>query len=505
MSNRSLARLNGKFLGPLNLAFTLLVILTSQAFTSTSQDPAKLDAGIRAMQFGEYGRAEVLLREEIASSHSAKALLYLGAVLLKELKYAAAEEAFRSCIQIDSSSAPAHFNRSLALIQLHRTSEAEKELQRVLDLSPDASDAHYNLALLLLRDGNSLKALPHLEQAHLEEPDRTDVTLRLVQCLFLAGAKERADRLAVNFLNAHPEATVNRSLVGILLEAGQPEIAIPAAEGLWLKYPSEDSLRLLGRTYIAAGRPQELIEEIEQDPRAHGLGAFKNLMQQAYTAESEDLIVRHQYAAGRIEIQKAFDQGAKSPQAFLLRGISELGTSGPESALPDLKKAAFLKPGWDSPLEFSGHCYLKLGDYESALKMYREAIQASPRKARNYYHAGLALEKLDRFDEARAQLQKALDINPKQATAHFILGRILEREHKYDKAIGELLAAAGLDPSLDQVDALLSKTYREKGDIHEAELWGQRLSTKRQTGLQEQIQSMREGTDEVLPWQGPDQ
>lgn len=113
------------------------------------------------------------------------ALYYLfGLVMIKQQKFAVAEYAFREAIKLNPGSAPSHFYRGLALIEL--AARAPDQRQRAEDLSDAASslDRAWELS------GGKLSAV-HLLRARIHEQQ---------------GNREAAARELENYLKAQPDA-----------------------------------------------------------------------------------------------------------------------------------------------------------------------------------------------------------------------------------------------------------------------------------------------------------
>jgi tetratricopeptide (TPR) repeat protein len=99
-------------------------------------------------------------------------------------------------------------------------------------------------------------------------------------------------------------------------------------------------------------------------------------------------------------------------------------------ALPLLRDAVALKPGFAE-----GHCYLgivlyRTGDIDGAIRECHAAVDLAPRLVNAHYQLALALGKENRTAEAIAEYRQALKIDPRHAAAQQNLTAMLTIEHE---------------------------------------------------------------------------
>jgi len=103
-----------------------------------------------------------------------------------------------------------------------------------------------------------------------------------------------------------------------------------------------------------------------------------------------------------------------------------------------------------------GNKFIKLGQYDNALKEYESAIAQDPNFVKAYFGKAIALKKLRRYDEAEATYKKVIEIDPTMAKAYFNLGILYRSREHYKKAIAIYREAL-------KYDSTLYKAYYEIG------------------------------------------
>jgi tetratricopeptide (TPR) repeat protein len=82
-----------------------------------------------------------------------------------------------------------------------------------------------------------------------------------------------------------------------------------------------------------------------------------------------------------------------------------------------------------------GQVMLSLGQAESALACFEEAIAAAPEYAESHLKRGMALERLKRWDEAVASCDRAIALNGALTQAYLCKGGIFNRQERYTDAL----------------------------------------------------------------------
>jgi predicted TPR repeat methyltransferase len=86
------------------------------------------------------------------------------------------------------------------------------------------------------------------------------------------------------------------------------------------------------------------------------------------------------------------------------------------------------------------------GDLESAEKLYRDILIASPGEAQAKHYLGYLLQQTDRLQEAFEQLSEAIALDDRHAEWHFNLGIVLLRQGLVRASIEAFSRAIAIDP-----------------------------------------------------------
>jgi tetratricopeptide (TPR) repeat protein len=81
---------------------------------------------------------------------------------------------FTKAVELEPKASQAHYNRAVALEQLHRDQEAVVSYKKALALEPIFAEAHNNLGILLFRSGDYEEALIHFSVAVRLKPRNLD-------------------------------------------------------------------------------------------------------------------------------------------------------------------------------------------------------------------------------------------------------------------------------------------------------------------------------------------
>ncbi|MFN3927690.1 MAG: tetratricopeptide repeat protein [Pseudanabaenaceae cyanobacterium] len=132
-----------------------------------------------------------------------------------------------------------------------------------------------------------------------------------------------------------------------------------------------------------------------------------------------------------------------------------------------------------------GNAYIRLGNAEGAIAMFRAAIAKNPNLAIAHYNLGSALAQSGQTQPAiyafervvnlqprfaiaysnLGALQTAIQLEPKLATAHYNLGLVYREQQQYDQAIKSLNRALELDPQSATIHYHLAFVLQAKGNF----------------------------------------
>ncbi len=145
----------------------------------------------------------------------------------------------------------------------------------------------------------------------------------------------------------------------------------------------------------------------------------------------------------------------KGPDYYFRDGIEDFNKGKFREAHEEFEKAIRLKPDFVEAHFWRGQSYERLGQPDSALRSYEDALRYDSHylPAREAY--GLLLFQLKRYKEAEPQLETARDLGSRMPQVFYALGRIELAERECKKAINNFRQALALDPAyMDAREAL---------------------------------------------------
>lgn len=116
---------------------------------------------------------------------------------------------------------------------------------------------------------------------------------------------------------------------------------------------------------------------------------------------------------------------------------------------PDVQETATHDPVFLNQL---GYAWDERGDYEKAIRYYRQAVAVNPDYVFPYNNLGVTLGKQEKYQEAIQQFQKALALNPQYIAARYNLAKAYAIEGKMEDAKAAYEKVLSIDP--EHVDAL---------------------------------------------------
>jgi len=102
----------------------------------------------------------------------------------------------------------------------------------------------------------------------------------------------------------------------------------------------------------------------------------------------------------------------------------------------------------EDSLYYLGNCLFELGDFKSALDVYRRLVNINPRSHRGFSQLGVTLSTLEPgahpdYSEARWAFDRVLEVDPEESGPLLRLGWLSLQEHKLEEAYEHFQKAAG--------------------------------------------------------------
>ncbi len=268
---------------------------------------------------------------------------------------------------------------------------------------------HVALARIHRRLGAHNVAREHLERAIIVAPLNAEPLAELASLDLHVG---RFDAALAGYEQARALARTPRQRAGVLGQLkdyyrfrGHMEDAIRTAE-TWL----EEASGVYTPLEIAQQRLADIGIYLEADRYADAVALFEALRTQFELDAPED----DPYFVSEWRIRIELDAG----ESALARATHSAASDWVETW-----EADFLRPTLLADL---GRIEELDGEYEQAIRHYRQALAQDDRTLDLYRRLGATLRKAGRLDEAEVELREALRLVPSDPYTHFEMARVLE-------------------------------------------------------------------------------
>jgi len=139
-----------------------------------------------------------------------------------------------------------------------------------------------------------------------------------------------------------------------------------------------------------------------------------------------------------------------------------------DKAIAMYKKSMKFNPGDENVHNNLGNIYRDIGLDEEALKEFEKALKINPYLVEVHNNLGIFYINKGLYDQAIREYVLALEINPNLAGVHNNLGNVYRKKGLYDKALNEYREAVNLDRSLVEAHNNLGVTLAEMGELRQA-------------------------------------
>jgi tetratricopeptide (TPR) repeat protein len=442
-----------------------MMLVFPAAMLVADENSQKVSRATTLIRTGKLDEAEGVLWEVLSRDpENAQALNLLGAIRLRQKRFAESETLLRRATSLAPEFLPACLN--LARV-FHDQGETDKEIVVLLDavrLVPNDAEANASLAAAYLKENDFHRALDSLER--IPRARRPDSALPLLAACYLG-------------LGSIAEA---RSLVPAIMgrAAKNPELRVEFAEVLLDFDLANDALAILetaekqqtptSELYFALGRAREHKGELllaqkdfqraaRLNPNSvNALLALARLLAgQGHWQESMDVLNRARTAA------------PDSPDVLRKFAAASLHAGHTANAVEAAKQLVMLRPGESEALYLLGAAQLQNGDLEEARSTLENYAQLRSEEPLAFLALGMAQLGLHDFSAARTQFEQCIKLDPKQVEAYLQLGLISRDQGDNLAAISFLEKAIAIDPRHAQAQASLGALYLSQHDYSKAQ------------------------------------
>lgn len=157
-------------------------------------------------------------------------------------------------------------------------------------------------------------------------------------------------------------------------------------------------------------------------------------------------------------------------QRALSEGLEQFVAKKYDQAIITLKRAAGLAPRSDTAInayDYMARAYVSLGDNQSAIGLYKQALQINSNRDDLHSALGNIYYSEDRFDEATQEYEQAVRLNPGSAN-RYSLGQGYLAAERYDDALRQFEQVQRMERQKPYGDFGLGQAYAKLGQYDEA-------------------------------------
>ncbi|HKX99833.1 MAG TPA: sulfotransferase [Steroidobacteraceae bacterium] len=371
--------------------------MVRQAPEVTAQ--ASFEKALEALRANRPHRAEAICREYLVDSPgSVNHLRLLGNALMKQARYAEAEQVVRQAIALKPEFPHLHEDLGSIFAMQQRFAEAEPCFREAIRLEPRLPLVHRKLGETLAALGRVHEANAALEEFFQQDEDKGKVA-----------------------------TSINH------MRAGRKEEAIEALRGALRESPDNvDAMRCLAHIYIQ-----------DKERMADAEALLRNATSLAPDYSAAWMLLGNllhelgRHAESVLAFSRVTELEPRNASGWIALGNARAFAGDIEQSREAYARAVTLDPKAPGAQMGLGHVLKTLGDQAGSLRAYRAAIAAKPDFGEVYW--SMANLKVFRFEDAEvAAMEEQLERNDLGASAEihfrFALGKALEDRGDYDRA-----------------------------------------------------------------------
>ncbi|MGA2350326.1 MAG: tetratricopeptide repeat protein [Terracidiphilus sp.] len=365
----------------------------------------------------------------------------------------------RKSIEIDPANLKPYLILATALDQLQRGDEARAQWKAALKIDPTSTIALDGLSKSMIASGDYLSAIKLLRTAASNE----NLSIDLAFAYSKAGMLDRAVETLTGALRATPSSLrLSNALATVYANQRRFEDASALLErSLRLHPQDEDAQRIYLRVLVLSGntanaRPlaaKLLVRDPHSfdvlnlngilDDQAEDYAAARKHLDEAVTLNPNDSSSRYYLGlalahlqdshGAREQFEKAVALDPSSPEAHfqfatILRVLGETQLAQEQFKLSQEMSHAKTQLALAGAKASAAAQQLADGNFQQAVALYREAVEAAPESALLAYQLSVALNRAGDTAAERAALEQAIRLDPNLSIAQYQLGRLIVLE-----------------------------------------------------------------------------
>ncbi|MEH6591834.1 MAG: tetratricopeptide repeat protein [Halioglobus sp.] len=175
----------------------------------------------------------------------------------------------------------------------------------------------------------------------------------------------------------------------------------------------------------------------------------------------------------RKELKLLNKRSAASHDPRLHQDMSELmrvySEGAPGEALSLATRLATQYPDQPLPLNIAGALTLENEDTESAIELFKQAVQLEPAYTDAHSNLAFALFKMKRFELAHDHYRTALSLSPQDANLHYHFGQTQRALGNREDAMKQWQSALAIDPGHSKSMVAIGRLFTDASEFVQAE------------------------------------
>jgi len=184
-----------------------------------------------------------------------------------------------------------------------------------------------------------------------------------------------------------------------------------------------------------------------------------------------DLYMRKDYEGAIKEFRRSIGlapNSANSTDASSYMANAYLALGDTDSAVKAYEDALKRSPNRDDIYISLGNLYFSEQKYDEAVKVYEKAVNTWP-SSNNHYALGQAYLNAGRYSKADGEFNTVLRMEPDKPNGNYGLGLNFSKQGRYEDAILQFKQAVRIDPKFYDGYAELGYAYADLGEMDEAQ------------------------------------
>jgi tetratricopeptide (TPR) repeat protein len=414
---------------------------------------------------GNTAAAGDAIRQALAvDSKSSQAHLAMGNLYLLQKEYKQAGEEFKKAADL----APVRSIERLKYVEFEwgmgDADEVKRAASDMTRQTPDFLPGWFWLAELAYRDKRYDEALSLLENVFSRDAEFIDGRRLQGDVLLAKGDTKKALEVLERLDQTYPDVPlVKYKLARAYLQnnnINQAKVALDQAVSFNPSY--DDAVLLLGQVNLSTGHGDKVIEPLN------------DLLKRRPDLTSAALVL-----AGAYESLERFDDAAvvleeqaklfpKDPQLPTALGLAYRQAKRNDEARQAFEKAAQLSP--DNLFLIDQLVELDLQDkhFDAARQLIQRQFEKTPNVAAPHYFEGKILAAEGKWDAAEGELQRTLELDPNLYGAYDLLVQTYLATNKLPQAVSQLQGLLSKDPNNTPALMILALVYDRMKDYPKA-------------------------------------